>query len=117
MPMSSLLQGDARYIFDGLIEERVQLREKSGESTRDIDVLDSLLDLCEDKSEDISLNHIKNLLLVPLLLHHAYIILGFFLCPRYSFPFPFSFFLKITRAAAHSQFFQDLQLFSMKRFF
>lgn len=53
-------------MIDDLINKRLQQRENSADPSGDTDILDSLLDICEDKSEEIiSMDHIKFLLLVP----------------------------------------------------
>ncbi|KAK3434489.1 hypothetical protein EUGRSUZ_D01958 [Eucalyptus grandis] len=49
-------------LFDQLIEGRLRLRETPG-SPRTNDVLDSLLDMCEDKEEDMDKSQLKPLLL------------------------------------------------------
>lgn len=50
-------------LFDRLIEERLRLRETPG-SPRMNDVLDTLIDICEDKEEDMDMSQLKPLLLV-----------------------------------------------------
>lgn len=50
-------------IFDGLIKQRLQLRTQSGAATCD-DVLDALLDVVEDKNEDLDISIVKHLFLV-----------------------------------------------------
>ncbi|XP_030469288.2 geraniol 8-hydroxylase-like [Syzygium oleosum] len=49
-------------LFDRLIEERLRLRETPG-SPRMNDVLDTLIDICEDKEEDMDMSQLKPLLL------------------------------------------------------
>ncbi|KAI3414710.1 uncharacterized protein J3R85_016009 [Psidium guajava] len=49
-------------IFDGLIKQRLQLRTQSGAATCD-DVLDALLDVVEDKNEDLDISLVKHLFL------------------------------------------------------
>ncbi|XP_030442291.1 geraniol 8-hydroxylase-like [Syzygium oleosum] len=49
-------------IFDGLIKQRLQLRTQPGATTSN-DVLDALLDVVEDKSEDLDISLVKHLFL------------------------------------------------------
>ncbi|KAF8032918.1 hypothetical protein BT93_D1722 [Corymbia citriodora subsp. variegata] len=49
-------------IFDGLIKQRLQLRVQPGATARN-DVLDALLDVVEDKSEDLDISIVKHLFL------------------------------------------------------
>jgi len=50
-------------IFDGLIKQRLQLRTQPGATTCN-DVLDAILDVVEDKSEDLDISLVKHLFLV-----------------------------------------------------
>ncbi|KAK2632552.1 hypothetical protein EUGRSUZ_L01403 [Eucalyptus grandis] len=49
-------------IFDGLIKQRLQLRTQPGATTCN-DVLDAILDVVEDKSEDLDISLVKHLFL------------------------------------------------------
>lgn len=52
-------------IFDGLISKRQQLRQESINSAQsNPDLLDSLLDICENKTEEIDIHIVKLLFLV-----------------------------------------------------
>ncbi|KAK4787536.1 hypothetical protein SAY86_011369 [Trapa natans] len=63
---SAMYYGQLLDMTDDLINKRLQLREKTSEYlTRETDVLDSLFDIWEDKSEEkmiIGMDHIKHLI-------------------------------------------------------
>ncbi|KAL3743162.1 hypothetical protein ACJRO7_018460 [Eucalyptus globulus] len=49
-------------LFEGLIQKRLQMRATSDYARKD-DVLDTLIDICEDKNEDMEMFQIKHLML------------------------------------------------------
>ncbi|XP_030469335.2 geraniol 8-hydroxylase-like [Syzygium oleosum] len=54
--------GQMLDLFEGLIQKRLQMRAASDYARKD-DVLDTLIDICEDKNEDMEIFQIKHLFL------------------------------------------------------
>ena len=73
-------------VFDCLIDQRMKLRQEHG-STEYKDILDTLLNIMDDKSVEIDRNYIKHLFIVIFLLYNSFFLFFFILQVMYSINF------------------------------